>query len=174
MLSIAAPSLGPPKIFGKLELPGGIEKSEKTLSKLCWGLLLWAINQPTNQSTNQLTICFIADFPGFFRMFFSRPLKVLRYAFYMARRLKEQRRFVETEELLRWAVDGLRTELGEQKIAAWAESYTGTATFSRKSLGSKKRSSFVGNTWFGPFLESFFFFFSPCFEMHLVGRWMGF
>lgn len=42
----------------------------------------------------------------------------LRFAFHMARRLKEQRRFVEAEELLRWAVDGLRTEIGEGKIAA--------------------------------------------------------
>ena len=36
----------------------------------------------------------------------------------MARRLKEQKRFQETEDLLRWAVDGLRTEIGEQKVAA--------------------------------------------------------
>lgn len=39
-----------------------------------------------------------------------------RWAFYMARRLKEQKRFQETEDLLRWAVDGLRTEIGEQKV----------------------------------------------------------
>ena len=26
----------------------------------------------------------------------------------------------EAEDLLRWAVDGLRAELGDQKIAAWA------------------------------------------------------
>ena len=36
----------------------------------------------------------------------------------MAKRLSEQHRFQETEDLLRWAVDGLRTEVGENKIAA--------------------------------------------------------
>ncbi|CAJ1341969.1 unnamed protein product [Effrenium voratum] len=39
-----------------------------------------------------------------------------RYAFAIARRLWFQGRLQETEDLLRWAVDGLRAELGEQKI----------------------------------------------------------
>ena len=44
-----------------------------------------------------------------------------RWAFYMARRLKEQKRFQETEDLLRWAVDGLRTEIGEKVVPRQGE-----------------------------------------------------
>ena len=52
----------------------------------------------------------------------SQPAKMetARYAFHMARRLREQGRYQETEDLLRWAVDGLRTELGDQKLDAQA------------------------------------------------------
>lgn len=46
------------------------------------------------------------------------PDVAARHAFLMAKRLSEQHRFQETEDLLRWAVDGLRTEVGEHKIVA--------------------------------------------------------
>ncbi|CAE7171266.1 unnamed protein product, partial [Symbiodinium pilosum] len=39
-----------------------------------------------------------------------------RYAFVLAKRFKEQGRMQEAEDLLRWALDGLHAELGEQKI----------------------------------------------------------
>ena len=55
------------------------------------------------------------DFATTFRKFASA--KLTRYAFLLAKRLKEQGRTQEAEDLLRWAVDGLHAELGEHKIA---------------------------------------------------------
>jgi len=58
-----------------------------------------------------------------------------RHAFLMAKRLSEQHRFQETEDLLRWAVDGLRTEVGEHKI----DTLVGKAVLA-KFLGGINRS----------------------------------
>ena len=78
-----------PRIFGKPELPGGLKR---------WG----------NISGFTEVGCWDAKTPDV----------AARHAFLMAKRLSEQHRFQETEDLLRWAVDGLRTEVGEHKIVA--------------------------------------------------------
>eukprot|EP00439_Symbiodinium_sp_Y106_P023343 s4218_g2.t2 len=110
--SLLSPMAEPQPVLQLAELPASIQNHtfSAALRARCDQPMLgmaWNSSLVQYAYENSLFLAASKDF---------REAGTSRYAFLLAKRLKEQGRTQEAEDLLRWAVDGLHAELGEHKI----------------------------------------------------------